>query len=223
MSSTRLAAFFYLFSPKAYISLPHKEPILKPLLPCQYIFVPLPPMEASSLQIYTGNYSIAPSNNNTILHFFPFMHLLTFKSHVYPHYIIYDLSQKLQGFFGDNLSSEFETFTAKLKSNTLTTAIKQCYQLYKRWTQCQVPISFLREKECDEPEWYILIPAPTIVVATVQAEVGLLYYYNHNFMGVTCYRIASLGWSFTIGCYALQVKIASLLAHIHYRAHAAQQ
>ena len=106
-------------------------------------------MEASSFNIYTGNYTNPPSINDTTLHFFPFVNLPTLHSHVHPHYVIYNLGEKIQSFFGDDLEgtdSAFETFAAKLGSSVLPAIIKQCYRLYKRWMQCQVPAAFFRKE-----------------------------------------------------------------------------
>jgi hypothetical protein len=112
-------------------------------------------METSSFLIYAGNYTNPPSINNTALHFFPFAELPTFHSHVYPHYVIYNLGQKIQSIFGDDLEdadSGFQTFAAKLGSNILPLIIKQCHQVYKRWMRCQVPATFFQRegKEHDE-------------------------------------------------------------------------
>ena len=57
ISSTKLAALFL----RAYIVILPNRPALNLAFPHHYNFAPLPPMEASSLNIYTGNYSIVPS------------------------------------------------------------------------------------------------------------------------------------------------------------------
>jgi hypothetical protein len=67
-----------------------------------------------------GNYTSEPGPANTTLHFYPSNQLPVIQSHVYPHYVIYDLGKKLQHFFGKEIDQElipelsFETWVKGL-------------------------------------------------------------------------------------------------------------
>ncbi|KAM6496663.1 hypothetical protein JOM56_007136, partial [Amanita muscaria] len=61
----------------------------------RYKFIPLPPMEGTAVEFYNGDYTTEPTSSNSSLHFYPFNQLPIVESHVYPHYVIYNLGEKL--------------------------------------------------------------------------------------------------------------------------------
>ncbi|KAF8235033.1 hypothetical protein L208DRAFT_792671 [Tricholoma matsutake] len=113
-------------------------------------------MEGTAVEFYNGDYTTQPTSSDTSLHFYPFDQLPIVESHVYPHYVIYNLGEKLRHLFGDDLDQSpipeltFPTFAMQLNTFYASLNLTTCYQLYKRWMGCSVPTWFIQGKGHDE-------------------------------------------------------------------------
>jgi hypothetical protein len=110
-------------------------------------------MNAVSLCRYDGNYASDPGPANTTLHFYPFDQLPVLQSHVYPHYVIYDLGKKLDHFFGEDLDQEpiphlsFEMWVKGLHSFY---NLEMCHRLYRSWMMVIPPTWYIQGKDSDD-------------------------------------------------------------------------
>ena len=112
-------------------------------------------MEATPILHYSGDYTTKPGHYDTRLLHYPFGQLPIVESHIYPHYVIFNLGEKLMHFFGENLDQEpipglsFESFKDEL--NTVYAAhLVTCYNLYKRWIGAVPPTWFTRDSDGED-------------------------------------------------------------------------
>jgi len=112
-------------------------------------------MEATPVLHYSGDYATKPGHSDTRLLHYPFDRLPIVESHIYPHYVIINLGEKLAHFFGGNLEQEpipglsFKAFMDELNT-VYAVHLGTCYKLYKRWISAVPPTWFIQGKDSDD-------------------------------------------------------------------------
>jgi hypothetical protein len=116
----------------------------------RYKFIPLPPMRKNPISVYSGGYPTSTSLADFKHIQYPFRTLQTVTSHIYPHYVVYDVGKKLEHFFGKNLSypllpdMSYDTWIDELDMGSAVFGVlNDCHTLYSRWMAIQPPPSFL--------------------------------------------------------------------------------
>ncbi|KAG6834802.1 hypothetical protein H0H93_007304 [Arthromyces matolae] len=106
-----------------------------------YLFLPFPPMrDRYIVQCNPEGVESGPSKANPVVppHYYP-QHLPVIKSHIRPHFVIYDLVKKMLHNKRDEL--ELRVLMAEWEEyNPFTMSI--CLRLYDKWTKVELPSDF---------------------------------------------------------------------------------